>query len=143
MDLVVLGWLSLALTDSPLLVGVAAFCRAAPMMLLGPFAGVVADRFPRGRGMLTVQGANVAVLLALAVLFAAGAGRFPGLIVLETLLGVAWAMDFPSRRTVLVTLVGRERLTHAISLESVSTQGSKMLGPLLGGLLLAHGGPVA
>ncbi len=143
MDLVVLGWLSLALTDSPLLVGVAAFCRAAPMMLLGPFAGVVADRFPRGRVMLTVQGANVAVLLALAVLFAAGAGRFPGLIVLEMLLGVAWAVDFPSRRTVLVTLVGRERLTHAISLESVSTQGSKMLGPLLGGLLLAHGGPVA
>jgi MFS family permease len=143
MDLVVLGWLSLALTDSPLLVGVAAFCRAAPMMLLGPFAGVVADRFPRGRIMLTVQAANVAVTLALAGLFAAGAGRFIGLVALETLLGVAWAVDFPSRRTVLITLVGRERLTNAISLESVSTQGSKMLGPLVGGILLARGGAVA
>lgn len=142
MDLVVLGWLSLALTDSPLLVGFAAFCRAAPMMLLGPFAGVLADRFPRGRVMVTVQTVNVALMLALAALFAAGLGRFSGLVALETLLGMAWAVDFPSRRTVLITLVGRERLTNAVSLESVSTQGSKMLGPLLGGVLLARGGPV-
>jgi MFS family permease len=143
MDLVVLGWLALALTNSPLLVGVAAFCRAAPMMLLGPFAGVVADRFPRGRVMRVVQGANAAVALALAVCFGAGAGGYGLLVALEILLGIAWAVDFPARRTVLVTLVGRERLTNAVSLESVSMQGSKMIGPVLGGLLLARIGPSA
>ncbi len=54
LDFLVLGWLALELTDSPLMVGLAAFCRAAPMMALGPVAGLLADRFdqhirsPRG-----------------------------------------------------------------------------------------------
>jgi hypothetical protein len=43
MDLVVLGWLALSFTDSAFMVGVAAFCRAVPMMAFGPFAGVLAD----------------------------------------------------------------------------------------------------
>lgn len=143
MDIVVLGWLALSLTDSPLLVGFAAFCRAAPMMALGPFAGVLADRFPRGRLMMGVQAANIALLLALAALFAAGHGRFSVLVVFELLLGVGWALDFPSRRTLLLTFSGRERLTNALSLESVSTQGSKMIGPVLGGVLLGAVGPTA
>ena len=143
MDLVVLGWLALALTDSPLMVGVAAFCRTAPMMLVGPFAGVLADRLPRVRVMIGVQALNVVVALTLALLFAAGLAGFGVLVALQILLGVAWVLDFPSRRTVLFAVVGRERLTTAVSLESMSMQGAKMIGPLLGGLLLSRLGPAA
>ena len=143
MDLVVLGWLALALTDSPLMVGVAAFCRTAPMMLVGPFAGVLADRLPRVRVMIAVQALNVVVASALALLFAVGLAGFGGLVALEILLGVAWVLDFPSRRTVLFAVVGRERLTIAVSLESMSMQGAKMIGPLMGGLLLSRVGPAA
>ena len=143
MDLVVLGWLALALTDSPLMVGVAAFCRTAPMMLLGPFAGVLADRLPRVRVMIAVQALNVVVASTLALLFAVGLAGFGVLVALEILLGVAWVLDFPSRRTVLFAVVGRERLTTAVSLESMSMQGAKMIGPLAGGLLLSRLGPAA
>jgi MFS family permease len=143
MDLVVLGWLALALTDSPLMVGVAAFCRSAPMMVLGPFAGVLADRLPRVRVMITVQALNVAAASALALLFSVGLGGFAVLVAIEVLLGVAWVLDFPSRRTVLFAIAGREHLTAAVSLESMSMQGAKMIGPLLGGLLLARLGPAA
>jgi MFS family permease len=143
MDLLVLGWLALALTDSPLMVGVAAFCRTAPMMALGPFAGVLADRLPRVRVMIAVQILNVAAASALALLFAAGLGTFGALIAIEVLLGVAWVLDFPSRRTVLFAVAGRERLTTVVSLESMSMQGAKMIGPLLGGILLARIGPAA
>jgi MFS family permease len=143
MDLVVLGWLALALTDSPLMVGVAAFCRTAPMMLVGPFAGVLADRLPRVRVMIGVQALNVVVALTLALLFAAGLAGFGVLVALQILLGVAWVLDFPSRRTVLFAVVGRERLTTAVSLESMSMQGAKMIGPPLGGLLLSRLGPAA
>jgi MFS family permease len=143
MDLLVLGWLALALTDSPLMVGVAAFCRAAPMMLLGPFAGVLADRLPRVRVMIVVQALNVAAASTLAGLFAAGLGGFGVLVAIEVVLGTAWVLDFPSRRTVLFAIAGRERLTTAVSLESMSMQGAKMIGPLLGGLLLARLGPTA
>ncbi len=143
MDLVVLGWLALALTDSPLMVGVAAFCRTAPMMLVGPFAGVLADQLPRVRVMIGVQALNVAVALTLALLFAAGLAGFGILVGLQILLGVAWVLDFPSRRTVLFAVVGRERLTTAVSLESMSMQGAKMIGPLVGGILLSRLGPAA
>lgn len=141
MDLVVLGWVVLELTDSPFMVGVAAFCRSAPMMALGLFAGVIADRFHRGRVMVTVQAVNLVAAAALTLFFATGRGGFGPLLALEVLLGAAWAVDFPARRTMMSTLVGPGRLTNAVSLESVSLQGMKMLGPILGGVLLARVGP--
>ena len=48
-DLVTMGWLALQMTGSPFMVGLAAFARSAPLMVVGPFAGIVADRMPRGR----------------------------------------------------------------------------------------------
>lgn len=143
MDLVVLGWLALAFTDSPLLVGVAAFCRAAPMMAFGPFAGVLADRLPRVRVMLAVQALNVAASSLLGFLFAFALAGFGVLVAIQVILGVAWVLDFPSRRTVLFAVAGRERLTAAVSLETMSMQAAKMVGPLVGGVLLARIGPAA
>jgi MFS family permease len=143
MDVVVLGWLALALTDSPLMVGVAAFCRASPMMVLGPFAGVLADRLPRVRVMLAVQIVNVAAASVLALLFAAGLAGFGLLVAIEVIIGIAWVLDFPSRRTVLFVVAGRDRLTAAVSLETMSMQAAKMIGPLVGGFLLARLGPAA
>lgn len=136
-----LGWVALELTNSPVLVGVAAFCRSAPMLAVGPFAGLLADRVDRGRLMVAVQMVNLAAATALAALFLAGRGGYVPLVLLDTLLGVAWALDFPARRAALYALVGPGRVTNAISLEGVSVQGTKMFGPVLGGVLLAHAGP--
>ncbi len=143
MDQLLLGWLVLELTNSPLMVGVAAFFRSAPMIVLGLFAGLLADRFHRGRVMVLVQLLNLTAALVLAALFGAGRGGLWPLVALETLLGIAWAIDFPTRRTVLYTLVGPGRLTNAVSLETVSMQGSKIVGPIVGGVLLARVGPSA
>src|SRR5215207_5227200 len=143
LDFLVLGWLVLDLTGSPFMVGVAAFCRFAPMIVLGLFTGLLIDRVPRGQLLVAVQAVNFSVTVLLAALFAAGHGDLWWLIGLETVLGIAWAVDFPSRRTALFTLVGPKRVTNAVSLESVSMQGTKIVGPVLGGVLLARLGPVA
>jgi MFS family permease len=143
MDLVVLGWLALSFTDSAFMVGVAAFCRAVPMMAFGPFAGVLADRLPRVRVMTTVQVLNILASSALAILFAMGVAGFGALVAIQVVLGIAWVLDFPSRRTVLFAVAGRERLTAAVSLETMSMQVAKMIGPLAGGVLLARHGPAA
>jgi MFS family permease len=143
LDFLVLGWLVLELTGSPFMVGVAAFCRFAPMIVLGLFAGLLIDRVPRGRLLVGVQCVNFGASVLLAGLFATGHGDLWWLIGLETLLGIAWAVDFPSRRTALFTLVGPKRVTNAVSLESVSMQGTKIVGPVMGGVLLARLGPVA
>src|SRR5215510_5285898 len=76
MDLVTLGWLSFELTGSPFMVGLAAFARAAPMMLIGPFAGIVADRVPRGRLVLAAQSIGLGTALSLAAIFRGGAGGY-------------------------------------------------------------------
>ncbi|MCC7369421.1 MAG: MFS transporter [Chloroflexi bacterium] len=142
LDFLVLGWLAFELTNSPFMVGLAAFCRFAPMVVLGLFAGLLIDRLPRGRVLLAVQVSNVIVSCLLALLFATGHGDLWLLIGLETIMGIAWSVDFPSRRTVLFTLVGPKRVTNAVSLESVSMQGTKIVGPVLGGVLLGGFGPV-
>lgn len=140
MDLVTLGWLALELTGSPFMVALAAFVRSAPLMLFGPFGGIVADRLPRGRILVTTQAIGVATALLLAALFATGAGGYTPLVLLEVVFGSLWALDFPARRTALYTLLGAQRVAQAVSLETVSMQLAKMLGPLAAGLCLARGG---
>jgi MFS family permease len=143
MDLVVLGWLALQLTGSPFMVGLAAFSRSAPMMVLGPFAGIVADRLHRGRVLLVTQSLGVVTGLALMLLFVTGHGTYWALVALEAIFGVLWALDFPARRTALYSLVGAGRVATAISLETVSMQIAKIVGPVLAGIGLAHLSPAA
>ena len=142
LDFLLLAWVALELTNSPLMVGLAAFFRSAPMMLFGLFAGLLADRLPRGRLLMIVHSTNVAGALALAALFASGHGSFLWLLAIETVLGIAWVIDYPARRTLISSLVGSRGLTNAVSLETMSQQGTKMSGPLLGGVLLGQVGPV-
>jgi MFS family permease len=143
MDLVVLGWLSYQLTGSPFMVGLAAFARSAPMMALGPLAGIVADRAHRGRVLLATQTLGLLTGLALAAVFASGRGGYWPLVGLETLFGVLWALDFPARRTSTFTLVGPRRVANAVSLETVSMQVAKIGGPVLAGVGLARLGAAA
>jgi MFS family permease len=141
MDLILLGWLAFQLTDSPFMVGLAAFARSAPLMVLGPFTGLVADRMHRGRVLVVTQSLGLVTGFTLAAVFAAGRGGFWPLVGLEMLFGVVWALDFPARRTALYSLVGSRRVATAISLETVSMQVAKMVGPVLAGVGLAHLGP--
>src|SRR5581483_203198 len=141
MDLVLLGWLAFQLTDSPFMVGLAAFARSAPLMVLGPFTGILADRMHRGRVLIGTQCLGLATALALAALFGLRGGTFGPLVGLETLFGVLWALDFPARRTALYALVGPRRVATAVSLETVSMQVAKMVGPVLAGIGLARLGP--
>jgi len=143
MDLVTLGWLALELTGSAFMVAVAAFARSAPMMLVGPFAGIVADRVSRGHVILVTQSVGSATALALMVLFGRGAGGYWPLVALEVVFGLLWALDFPARRTALYSLLGAARVAQAISLETVSMQVGKMGGPLLAGFCLSRFGPAS
>jgi MFS family permease len=143
MDLVTVGWLALQLTGSPFMVALAAFARSAPLMVVGPFGGVVADRVSRGRVLIVAQALGALAALTLAVIFAAGAGGYGVLVAFEVVFGALWALDFPARRTALYTVLGAHRVAQAVSLETVSMQLAKMLGPLAAGLCLAGVGPAA
>jgi MFS family permease len=142
-DLVTFGWLALQLTGSPFMVGVAAFVRSAPLMVVGPFAGVVADRVPRACVLLVAQATGVAAALALAIAFGSGLGSYGLLVAFEVVFGLVWALDFPARRTALYVLLGAPRVAQAVSLETVSMQIAKIFGPLAAGFCLSRQGPAA
>jgi MFS family permease len=125
------------------MVGLAAFARTAPMMVVGPFAGIVADQVSPGRVLFLTQAWGVATALALALLFGSGAGRYWPFVALEAAMGVLWALDFSARRTSIYAALGPARVARAMSLETVSMQVAKMGGPLLAGLCLARLGPAA
>ena len=95
----------------------------------------------RGRVLLFTQSLGLVTALALGAVFASGRGGYWPLVGLEMLFGALWALDFPARRTALYALVGSSRVATAVSLETVSMQVAKMVGPVLAGVGLARLGP--
>src|SRR5215510_4636848 len=101
MDLVTVSWIALQMTGSPFMVAVAAFARSAPMMVLGPFAGIVSDRVSRAHLLLITQAGGAVIALALFMMFAVGAAGYWPLVALEGGFGILWSLDFPARRTAI------------------------------------------
>ncbi|MBI4310527.1 MAG: MFS transporter [Chloroflexi bacterium] len=140
METMVLGWAVLVLTDSPWLVSLVGFFRMASMPVLGMVAGIVADRLDRRRVAIAAQVVNVLSLSALLALTAAGVAEFWHIAMVTLAMGVAWTFDFPARRSVITDLVGAPRVANAMSLDMAAMNGAKMIGPIVGGVLLTATG---
>lgn len=134
-DMVVIGWLTLDLTDSPLMVGIVAGCKMAGY-LVAPFMGVVADRFDRRTLLVIAAAVNLAVSAILLVLLLAAALALWHIIVLALLSSFTWALDNPTRNAFVPDLVGPQDLTNAIALNAVAIEITVVIGPALGGLLI-------
>jgi MFS family permease len=134
-DVVVVGWLTLELTDSPFWVGIVS---AAKMVgyLAAPFMGVVIDRMDRRMLLLVAAGVNLAAAAAMFLLFITGWLELWHVIVLALFSGLTWALDNPTRNAFVPDLVGSENLTNAIALNAVALEITVIVGPALGGLLI-------
>lgn len=137
MDVLAAGWLALALTNSPWLVAVIGFCRSIPLPFFGVFAGAIADRFDRRRLVIISQFANAGAALVVCLLYASGHLEYWHLAVANIVPGISWSLDWPSRRAMLPDLVERPRLISAVMLDSMSMSGSRILGPVVAGAMLA------
>ncbi len=143
MDQVVLGWVVLDMTNSAWDVAIVGALRWLPLLLFGVAGGAVADRVDRRWLLIGAQGLGLFVSLSTAALLAIGLFDF-GLACLVTfLLGVQWAVDWPTRRALIPDLVGRERTVNAVALEAVSMNLTRIVGPLLAGALIAYVSPAA
>lgn len=134
-DLVVVGWLTLELTDSPLWVGIVA---AAKMVgyLAAPFMGVATDRMDRRLLLLVAAGVNLAAAAAMLFLFVSAWLELWHVIGLALVSGLTWALDNPTRNAFVPDLVENEDLTNAIALNSVALEITVVIGPALGGMLI-------
>src|ERR1043165_9255235 len=106
-DMVVIGWLTLELTDSALMVGIVAASKMAGYVA-APFMGVVADRMDRRLLLIIEAGAYLATTVLMLVLFVSGALALWHVIALALVSSVAWAIDNPTRNAFVPDLVDRE-----------------------------------
>lgn len=134
------SWLIYRLTGSEFLLGLTWFCANAPIFVLSPLTGVIADRLPRRRIVILAQSAAMAQAILLAALTISGAIQIWHVLTLATLLGVANAFDIPARQSLFIHLVGKDDLIGAISLNSATFNSARVIGPSLAGLLVARFG---
>jgi MFS family permease len=132
------SWLVYRLTGSALLLGVVGFCGQIPTLFLAPFAGVFVDRWNRHRVLLVTQVLSLLQSLALAVLALAGVITVAEVLVLQLLQGGINAFDTPARQAFVVAMIDdRADLPNAIALNSTMVNASRVLGPSIGGMLIA------
>ena len=140
MELLVLGYLILRMTDSPFQVGLIAVFLNLPRPFFSLFAGLVADRLNRRLVLIGVHATYLLISVALLSLLLIDAVE-PWHVFLAILVqGTAKVLDDPSRRTAIFDLAGRERLASAMSLETINNNSGKIAGPLIGGVLIATTG---
>jgi MFS family permease len=131
------SWLVLDLTDSPAALGIVTAAQFLPILILSLFAGVIADRLPR-RGLLyvitIVESLQSIVLAALTL---TGTIQLWHVYVLAAVLGIASAFEMPTRQVFLSELVDRDELQSGISLNSSVFNAARILGPGIGGVIIA------
>jgi MFS family permease len=130
-------WLVLRLTDAPLPLGITIALQFSPMLVLGAWAGLVADRVDKRRLLLAANSAMAALALVLGVLTATGAVRLWMVYALALLLGCVTAFDMPARQAFVSEMVGPDRVANAVGLNSASFNTARVLGPAAAGALIA------
>ena len=125
-------------TESAFVVAMLGMLRLLPMGLFGAFIGGAADRFALRSVLVLMVACSTAGTLLLAVLASLDALAVWHLGVAAFVNGVCWAADNPVRRMMIGIAVGAERMRSAISYDVASNNVSRILGPMLAGLLLSH-----
>jgi MFS family permease len=137
-------WLAYRLSGSTAFTGLVGFLNAAPYLFLSPLAGVLGDRWPRRRILMAVHCLLMTQAVALALLTAFDAMSPPLLAGLALFAGLCNAFETPTRQSIFVQLLeDREDLPNAIALNSMMMNGTRLVGPSIGGLLIASFGETA
>jgi MFS family permease len=130
-------WLVLRLTDAALPLGITLALQFAPMLVLGAWAGLVADRLDKRRLLLATQTSMAVLALVLGVVTATGAVRLWMVYALALLLGCVTAFDMPARQAFVSELVGPDRVANAVGLNSAGFNTARVVGPAVAGVLIA------
>lgn len=134
-----LGWLVYRLTGSPAFLGIVGFCGQIPSFFLAPLAGVLADRFSKQKLIILTQVLSMVQALTLGTLMITGAIRVWHIPVLGLFLGIVNALDIPVRQAFIIETVDKTpHLGNAISLNSSVVNMTRIIGPVLGGFLIAR-----
>ena len=137
MQIIAQGWLVYRLSHSEWTLGLVGFASAIPALLVSPWGGVIVDRVSKRNLLVAAQVAAMLLAFIQAALSFSNQTQVWHVMLLAVGLGFVNAFEAPARQAFTVEMVGREDLTNAIALSSMMFNGARIIGPALGGLLLA------
>lgn len=140
MQRVAQSWLVLEITNSGTAVGAVTALQAAPVLILGTFGGSLADRLDKRRLLMVTQIAAGTLAVGLAILVLTDRVELWMIYGFALLLGVSSSVDSPARQAFVMEMVGRDKLTNALGLNSVLVNVARMIGPAIAGLLIVAAG---
>jgi MFS family permease len=131
------AWLVLQITGSGVALGVTVALQFTPVLLVGAWGGLVADRVDKRRLLVGTQAAAGVLALVLGTVTAFGVVQLWMIYVLALGLGAVNAVDNPARRAFVVEMVGAEHVSNAVSLSSAMFMAARVIGPAIAGLVIA------
>jgi MFS family permease len=140
MQTIAQAWLVLDITRSPLALGTVTMLQFLPVSLLVLFGGVLADKMPKRRLLVLTQTAAMAQAFALAFLTWSDLIALWQIYVLAAMLGLTTAIDNPARQAFVVDMVDRDDVVNAVALNSSLFNTARLVGPALGGVVIAVAG---
>ena len=140
MQTMAVGWLSLQLSDSAFVVGLVASVGAIPIVLFSMHAGAFVDHGDKMRLVRVTQGILLAQAAVLWLVTITGVVSIPILLGLAFVQGLCSAVEIPARQSMIIQLVGRDDLQPAIALNSSGFNLARVIGPAIGGLVIARFG---
>ena len=143
MQSVAQGWLLLQITGSSVDLGIAVALQYVPMLLLGSYGGLVADRHEKRRILYATQSGAGLLALILGVLVTTHHVTVGSIYVIAALLGVVNLFDLPARQSFVQEMVGRDLIANAVSLNSVLMNSGRLIGPSIAATLIALVGTAA
>jgi MFS family permease len=141
MQNVAMAWLVLDLTGSPFAVGILVLCQFLPFSVLGLFAGVFADRLDPRRLVMATQAAAMVTATLLALLTLLGSIEPWQVYVLAVVRGIVLVFDAPARQAFTYQMVGPAELPNAVALNASLFNAARVVGPAIGGVIVAAFGP--
>lgn len=138
MELLVLSLLIWETTKSPFQLGLVLVFTHLPRPAFSPFFGVIADRFSRFRVLLLSQSLNTLIAVGILLLIVFDLVQSWHIFLAVSLQGTTKSLEDPSRRTAIFDIVGEGRLVNAMSLDTMSNTLGKLVGPIIGGVLIQY-----
>jgi MFS family permease len=135
-----LGWVAFQFTHSEFLLGIVFMLNSLPIILFAVYAGALADRIPKIRIFTLTSWFALLSSLTLAMMLFRGPVHIGYLMVFASLWGLCMTFEMPARQTLMVELVGKKDLVNAIALNSAMVNSTRVIGPAIGGILLASFG---
>ena len=130
-------WVVLTLTGSGVAVGITTALQFLPMLLVGAWGGLIADRVPKRRLLIATQTMHMVPPLTLFALAVAGELSAVAVFAVAFARGTVNAVDYPARQAFVMEIVGAGRVVNAVSLNSVLIHSARIVGPAIAGVLIA------